>query len=101
MTRVGRWKIHSQSLDGQQLPSTEWITPAVQPSYARHPRAHVLNAHLLENPGSSQARSRTTATPRRPSFAELWLDQKDGAGQSEQSDSESSSGEIVRKNVNS
>merc|ERR1719471_1291372 len=83
MTRVGRWKIQSQYLDGQQLPSDEWIIPKVQPSYSRHgnqrePRAHVLNAHLLENPGSSHVRSRTAGTPPKPSFAELWLDQRTG-----------------------
>ena len=92
--RVGRWSIHSQSLDGQQLRSSDWILPRLQPSPRgqrshRSPKARVLNAHQLENPGagSSDMQARTTGTRRRPSFAEMWLPHLAGSGDGESQDS--------------
>ena len=98
--RVGRWTIHSQSLDGQQLQSSDWILPKHQPPAPlsparltqRSPKAHVLNAHLLENPGggSSQIQARSGGRPGtlgQPSFAELWLPGPAGSGESDSQDS--------------
>lgn len=79
--RVGRWMIQSQSLDGQQLQSTDWILPRFRPSPPgqlphRSPKARVLNADLLENPGAG-IRGRLS----KPSFAEVWLPHLDGSGE--------------------
>ena len=89
--RVGRWTIHSQALDGQQLPSSDWILPRLQPSLRgqRSPKARVLNAHLLENPGArpSDIQARTPGTLGKPSFAELWLPHIGGSGDTDSQDS--------------
>ena len=92
--RVGRWTIHSQALDGQQLQSSDWILPRLQPSLRgqRSPKARVLNAHILENPGArpSDIQARTRGTPGtlgKPSFAELWLSHIAGSGDTDSQDS--------------
>jgi len=45
--KIGRWKIHSQSLDGQQLDASQWIVPKFLPNK----RSRVLDIFNLENPG--------------------------------------------------
>ena len=67
---MGRWRIHSQSLDGEQLEAADWITPKVKPSPREHiskrvARANTLNAQLLENPPGP-----ALVLPRTP--ADLW-----------------------------
>ena len=90
--RVGGWKIKSQSLDGQELDSDQWIVPKVKPQQSqqfsmRIPRTHVLDTQLLENHGSYHLQQRTPGTPRKPSFSELWLDHRGGSGRPEYQDS--------------
>ena len=53
--RVGKWKISSQSLDGQKLDTSQWIMPKDVPEplvdVPSPKKARSLNAFSLENPG--------------------------------------------------
>ena len=53
--RVGKWKISSQSLDGQKLDTSQWIMPKDVPEplvdVSSPKKARSLNAFSLENPG--------------------------------------------------
>lgn len=93
--RVGSWKIKSQSLDGQELDSDQWIVPKVKPEQPRQismriPQTHVLDTQLLENHGSQHLQQRTPGTRSKPSFSDLWLDHMGGSGRTEYQDSKES-----------
>ena len=64
--KIGRWKIHSQSLDGQQLDASQWIVPKFLPNK----RSRVLDIFNLENPGHPKTNEEGNG---RLKSAEMWF----------------------------
>ena len=73
--KIGRWKISSQSLDGQKLDTSQWILPKLKPSdkTVSHVQksSRFLNAFQLENP--SGRRPNSQGKQAKPILSKVWL----------------------------
>ena len=79
--RVGRWRISSQSLDGEKLETSQWIMPKLRPTGNDVPAVKkspiFLNAFKLENPG--QRKPNIQGRHSKPSLSHMWLPKKNSA----------------------
>ena len=73
--RIGRWKISSQSLDGQKLETSQWIMPKVTPKVETLPplkkSSRFLDTFQLENP--SQRMQDLQGRHSKPIPSNVWL----------------------------
>ena len=73
--KIGRWKISSQSLDGQKLDTSQWIMPKLTPSDKTfspvQKSSRFLNAFQLENP--SRIRPNSQGKHSKPTLSNVWL----------------------------
>ena len=82
--RIGRWKISSQSLDGQKLETSQWIMPKVTPKVETLPllkkSPRFLDAFQLENP--SQRMQNLQGRHSKPILSNVWLPKTNRANMS-------------------
>ena len=82
--RIGRWKISSQSLDGQKLETSQWIMPKVTPKVETLPllkkSSRFLDAFQLENP--SQRMQNLQGRHSKPILSNVWLPKTNRANMS-------------------
>ena len=82
--KIGRWKISSQSLDGQKLDTSQWIMPKLTPSDKTlspvQKSSRFLNAFQLENP--SRIRPNSQGKHSKPTLSKVWLPKIDSVNKS-------------------
>merc|ERR1711894_566094 len=95
--RIGRWKISSQSLDGQKLETSHWIMPKVTPKGETLPplkkSSRFLDTFQLENP--SQRMQDLQGRRSKPIPSNVWLPKTNRANISPIFDGTAESSELV------
>ena len=84
---MGKWRILSQSINGQKLKPSEWIQPKKRPDLSLIRNSKVLNSFQLENPGYFKLASGAASREGSIKTPEVWLPHKNSHHQSSLQDS--------------